>query len=348
MIIGANFKRLFKHPLFLSGFLFIFLLLAASFSHAIFFHGVIPVTNSLKDSEGLITSFGPFGPLEVPPLGTDEVGRHIFVILIQGAKYTIGISILVAGLRIIISGMIGFLFENYFSKLNQYVSGLVNGFYFIPAALICYFLLVDVIFTSHGEVDGYTILQKMIFQLFVLTIVAIPTNSLLIGNQIHQIYTLEFIQSAKTLGGGRLHILKKHIIPYIFPQLLIQFTQETIKVLVLLIHLGFFHLLFGGTTEQELDESQNAYISISSEWSGMIGNAFTHLTGWSWMFFSVTIFFTLVILAFNLMTKGMEDVFLVDRYKSGKDRKKRQKKITFVGKREDSSFEFIQDSEKQA
>lgn len=345
MITGATMNRLFKHPLFLSSFLFLFLLLAASFIHTIFFHGMIPVTNSLKDSEGIITSFGPFGPLEVPPLGTDEVGRHIFVLLIQGAKYTIGISILVAGLRVMISAIIGALFENYFSKLNQYVSGLVNGFYFIPAALICYILLVDVIFTPHGEADVYTILQKMIFQLFVLTIVAIPTNSLLIGNQFNQIYKLEFITSAKTLGGGRLHILRKHVLPHMFPLLLIQFTQETVKVLILLIHLGFFHLLFGGTIEQELDETQNAFISISSEWSGMIGNAFTHLSGWSWMFFSVTVSFTLVILALNLMTKGMEDVFLGKRYTSGKGRKKRQQKTTSVRKREDSSFEFIRDVE---
>lgn len=345
MSTGAIFKRLFKHPLFLSGFLFLFLLLAASFIHTIFFHGMIPVTNSLKDSEGIITSVGPFSPLDVPPLGTDEVGRNIFVILIQGAKYTIGIAILVAGLRVMISAIIGALFENYLSKLNQYVSGLVNGFYFIPAALICYLLLADVILTPYGEVDVYTILQKMIFQLFILTIIAIPTTSLLIGNQLHHIYTLEFIQSAKTLGGSRLHILRKHIFPYIFPQLLIQFTQETIKVLVLLIHLGFFHLLFGGTQVQQLDENEMAYISISSEWSGMIGNAFTHISGWSWMFFSLAVSFTLVILALNLMTKGMEAVFLEENYTAGKDMNKHQKKTTSVSKREDSSFEFIRDVE---
>lgn len=318
MITGIMIKRLFKHPLFLSGFIFLFLLLASSIMHTVFFQGKIPVTDFLRNSEGSITAAAPFNPLEVPPLGTDEVGRHIFVLLIQGAKYTIGISILVAGLRVMISAIIGLFFENYFSKLNRYISGLVNGFYFIPAALICYILLVDVLFTPHGEVDGYSILQKMIFQFFVLTIVAIPTLSLLIGNQLNHFYKHEFITSAKTLGGSKLHILHKHVLPYMIPVLLIQFIQEIIKVLILLIHLGFFHLLFGGTIEQQLDDTQDAYISVSSEWSGMVGNGFNHLSGWSWMFFSVVISFTFVILALKLMTKGIEDVFLEDRFMTGK------------------------------
>src|SRR5699024_10417775 len=105
-----------KHPLFLSGFIFLFLLLASSMMHTVFFQGKIPVTDFLRNSEGSITAAAPFNPLEVPPLGTDEVGRHIFVLLIQGAKYTIGISILVAGLRVMISAIIGLFFENYFSK----------------------------------------------------------------------------------------------------------------------------------------------------------------------------------------------------------------------------------------
>ncbi len=321
MTTKAMIKNLFKHPLFLSGFMFLFSLLTASFIHTIFFQGKIPVTDILRDREGTIVSIAPFNPLEVPPLGTDELGRHILVLLIQGAKYTIAIAVLVAGLRVLLSAIIGLFFENYLPKLNRYIGGLVNGFYFIPTALICFILLYDVLWTAHGEVDGYSILQKMMFQLFVLTIVAIPTTSLLIGNQFNQIYKSEFITSAKVLGGSRLHILHKHVLPHMIPLLLIQFTQETTRVLVLLIHLGFFHLLFGGTRVYELDDTQDAYISVSSEWSGMIGNGFNHLSGWSWIFLSVAISFTFVILAFKLMTKGIEEVFLENRYINGKIKK---------------------------
>ncbi len=317
-------KKLFQHPLFLSGFIFLVLLVAASFIHAIFFHGKIPVTDFRYDSQGKMTGSGPFNPLEVPPLGTDEVGRHIFVLLLQGAKYTLGISILVAGLRVMISAIIGFLFGGFFSRIKPYVSRFVNGFYFIPTALLCYVLLFDVIMIPNYTADEYSFVLRAIYELIILTIVAIPTTSLLIGNQVDHIYKMEFITTAKTLGGSRIHLLRKHVLPYMIPRLFIQFTLEIVQVLVLLIHLGFFHLLFGGTIAKDLGDGQSAYLSVSSEWSGMVGNGFDHLSGWSWMFFDVIIAFTMVILALNFIVKGMNDIFLEERKMTKKNQIKKR------------------------
>ncbi|MDY0404461.1 ABC transporter permease subunit [Virgibacillus sp. 179-BFC.A HS] len=139
-------------------------------------------------------------------------------------------------------------------------------------------------FTPFGAEEQYSFWQKAVFELIILTIVAIPTTSLLIGNQINQVYKEEFISSAKTLGGSRFFILKKHVLPHMKPRILIQFTQEIVQVLILLIHLGFFRILFGGTSELGYDPSQKVYISLSSEWSGMVGEGFGHLNGWWWTF----------------------------------------------------------------
>lgn len=333
-------KRLLKHPLFLSGFIFLAVLVAASLIHAVFFHGKIPVTHFLHDSQGEFTSREPFNLLEIPPLGTDEVGRHIFFLLLQGAKYTIGIAFVVAGLRVLISAMIGFLFGNFLSRLKPYVSGLVNGFYFIPAALLCYMLLSDMVLIPN-DADEYRFMQRAVFEVIVLTVVAIPTTSLLIGNQVRHIYQAEFITTAKTLGGSRIHLLRKHVLPHMIPRLFIQFTQEMVQVLILLIHLGFFHLLFGGTIEAKLDAEQSAFLSVSNEWSGMVGNAFDHLMGWSWMFFDVIIAFTIVLLALNFMVKGMQDVFLEDRNVIGKNEEKKsieEKSSNHMRKKLDFTF----------
>ncbi|MBL5769076.1 ABC transporter permease [Heyndrickxia sporothermodurans] len=310
-------KKLFKHPLFLIGFIFLFLLVSSSIIHTIFFHEKIPVTTFLYNSRGEIIGSGPFAPLDVPPLGTDSIGRHIFFLLIQGAKYTIGICIIVAGLRVIISSFFGLILGDYISKLNKYISGIVNGFYYIPTALLCYVLLYNVSFE-----DQYSFIQKVIFELIILTVVAIPTTSLLIGNQISQVYKEEFITSSKALGGSHIHILRKHVLPHMRPRLLIQFAQETVQVLILLIHLGFFHVFFGGTLEKKLDTEEKVYISLSSEWSGLVGRGFEHIQGWSWNFFGPVIAFIFVILAVKFMIKGMEDVFFEDRRMTKKTIKK--------------------------
>ncbi|MDY0404460.1 hypothetical protein P5G51_002680 [Virgibacillus sp. 179-BFC.A HS] len=139
-------KELCKHRLFLTGFIFLFLLISFSLIQAIFFHDKIPVTKLFYDNKGEITASGPFSPIDVPPFGTDPIGRHIFFLLIQGAKYTIGIAVVVAAMRIMISSFVGLIFGGYLSKWSKYISGLLNGFYYIPVALICYVLLYDVVY----------------------------------------------------------------------------------------------------------------------------------------------------------------------------------------------------------
>ena len=348
MYAKSRLKKLCKHPLFLVGFIFLILLVSSSLIHAIFFHSKIPVTTFLYNSEGKIIASGPFNPLEVPPLGTDPTGRQMFFVLIQGAKYTIGIAVIVAGLRVIISSFVGLILGDYLSKLNKYFSGLVNGFYYIPTALVCYVLLFDVMMIPYGFEDEFSFVQKVVFELFVLTIVAIPTTSLLIGNQINHVHKEEFIITAKTLGGSPIHILRKHVLPHMRPRLLIQFMQEVVQVLILLIHLGFFHVLFGGTLEKKLDTdtTEKVYISLSSEWSGIVGEGFEHLHGWSWTFFGPATAFALVILSFNFVIKGMEDVFLEDRHRTKKRKKKHLKKKTSPREPQDFDFEFIRDHEK--
>lgn len=274
------------------------------------------------------------------------MGQHIFFILIQGAKYTIGIAVLVATLRVLISSFVGLIFGDFLSKLNKYMSGLVNGFYYIPVALLCYILLFDVIVMPPGFTDDYSFMQKVVYELMILTVVAIPTSSLLIGNQINHVYKEEFITTAKTLGGSRLHILKKHVLPYMGPRLLIQFTQEIVQVLVLLIHLGVFHVLFGGTLERDFDESQKVYVSVSSEWSGLVGEGFEHLGGWTWNFFAPVIAFMLVILAFNFMMKGMEDVFLGERHSTKRSMEKHLRKKTPEREPGALDFEFVREQGK--
>lgn len=327
-VLSHLIKHLFKHPLFLSGFFFILLLTGASLAYSIFFDGAIPETQYMHDESGKMIDKSPFPPSTVPPLGTDQVGRHIINLLLQGAKFTIGIAVLVAGLRIIIGFVIGFSFNNILSRFHQWTSGLVNAFYYIPASLICYVLLDDVIMMKGDLGEAYTFFERATFELLILTAIAVPVTSLLIANQLRHIYQAEFIISARILGGSRLHILKKHIFPHLWPRLLIQFGQDVVQVLILLIHLGLFHLLFGGTVEIEPGASNRmtTYLSLSSEWSGMIGNAFEHLNHWPWLFLGPIIAFTLVILAFNLMIKGMEDVFSGQLRVNRKQRKNDEKK----------------------
>lgn len=343
MTWAVKVKQLFKHPLFISGFSFLFLLFLASVIHAIFFNGVVPETKYLYE-DGVIAKKAPFSPMDISPLGTGAGGRHVMYMLLQGAKFTIGIAIAVAACRIFISLFVALFFNIFLSRFHQYVSGLLNAFYYIPAALICYVLLEHILIIGALDDDPYTFLQKVVFELVILVLIAIPGTSLLIANQVDQIYKYEFITAAKLLGGRRRHILQKHVFPHIWPRLLIQFVQEIVQVLVLLIHMGFFHLLFGGTLAMKgTGGTPDIYISLSSEWSGLVGNGFNSLEFIPWYFFSAMVAFTLVILAFNFIVRGMENVFFGFHMM----RKKTNRKHGQGMSSENKSFEFIHRENRQ-
>ncbi|GAA0606101.1 ABC transporter permease [Virgibacillus siamensis] len=302
-------KTLFKHPLFLTGFLFITILISASIVHAVFFDGKIPVDRQHYNEQGELIAKSPFSPIEVPPLGTDQVGNHLFFKLLQGAKYTIGIALIVAMLRMIFSFIMGLFYGNFALKLGRYVSGIVNSYYFVPISLLCYVLLSDVLLirNPYDEIE-YTFVQRAGFEFIILTIVALPTTSLLIGEQMNRIMKNEFVVGEKTLGGSRLHIFKRHILPHLWPRIMIQYAGQIVQVLILLAHLGFFHLMFGGT--KVIKSFDMVYVSMSGEWSGMLGNNYYQFLILPWLFLAPVIAFTVTILALNFMVKAMEEVFL--------------------------------------
>src|SRR5699024_5774473 len=140
MTWAVKVKQLFKHPLFICGFSFLFLLFLASVIHAIFFNGVVPETPYLY-GDGVIANKAPFSPLELPPLGTEQTCKQLIFMLLQGSKFTIGIAVVVAAFRMLFSSIIGLCFADFLSKFNKWITGLVNGFYYIPIALICFVLL---------------------------------------------------------------------------------------------------------------------------------------------------------------------------------------------------------------
>lgn len=335
-------KSLFSHPLFLGGFLFVALLIVASLVHAVFFEDIVPQIQYYYNDQGELVDAPPISPFHVPPFGTDSQGNILLYKLLTGAKYTIGIAVVVALLRIILSFVLGMLYGNLFIRFSKYAAGLVNSFYFIPISLLCYLILQSVLLSSGLSQFEYSYTGRVLFEFFILTVVALPTTSLLIGNEINQVLQQEFVTGVRTLGGSRLHILRRHVLPNLWPRLLVQFVRQIVLTLILLVHLGFFQLLFGGTKVVKNLAGQQSFISVTGEWSGMIGNNYDLLySAVPWIPLAPLIAFSVTILAFNFINKGMEDCLL-----DGEDRLKKRKKYPSEDNGSDTeedevSFEFV-------
>ena len=304
--------RMWLNKSFMTGFLFIFLTLMGSLVYGWFFDNHIPVAELRLTEDGVKSP--PYSPLEYPPFGTNNLAQSMFHILLIGAKYTLGVAFLIAALRFVISSVWGTLTELYLPKLNEWTRPFLEAFYYYPITLIAYLMLYWVLFTD-GQFNGtdneftYRFGTRVAIEILVLTLAAVPITSLTISKEVNQILRKEFMNSVQVLGGSRRHILIKHILPFLKPQLVIIFLREMIQVLILLAHLGILGIFFGGGAMKE-DLFQNfVFVSLSNEWSGIIGNNFRFLfTTYWWIAISPIFLLTLTVLAFKLMLEGYQNV----------------------------------------
>jgi peptide/nickel transport system permease protein len=301
------FLRLFKNLYFLFGFIIIMGLLVGSFVHQHVYDSEIKQVMWLLDDNGDLLDAAPLPPSKDVWLGTDRDGNDLFMMLLSGAKYTLIFAFAVAFLRILLSLAVGLIYGTFFMKYKRYVDGLVDAFHYIPLTLISFFILYPILWETPMGFT-YSESERLILQALILTLLAVPVTSVLIGNEINEILKREFILGAKTLGGSKFHILWKHVRPHLFARVAIIYGQQVVQVLLVLAHLGLFMLFLGGT-----DICYNCMgdkpKTMTYEWSGMIGDSFRWFqTSSKWIFIAPIIFFAVSILAMNFMIEGFKRV----------------------------------------
>jgi peptide/nickel transport system permease protein len=289
--------RLNRGLLFIIGLLFIFSILGFSLYHHFVMNDEIPVTEFLY-KDGMPVDRAPFPPSKNHWMGTDQFGSDLMYKIVQGAKFTIGLAVIISLLRVSSAFVFGFLLSLF--KRIKWVTSLNQSFYYLPVALVCYFLLKPVI--SSGVL---TFGEKAIFEIIILTLIAIPTTSVLIAEEIKIIKSNEFIIGARVIGGNSTQIFIKHVLPHLAPKIGIIFMQQIIAALILLAHLGLLSVFFGGTITREYGEEEIA-LSLSNEWSGLVGTYFYQLRLAPWLLLFPVLFFGLTILSFNFILEGLK------------------------------------------
>jgi peptide/nickel transport system permease protein len=294
-------RNVWKEPFFLFGFLFVFALMAFSFYHQFAMDNYIR-EDQIRYADDLITPIekAPFEPSSEYWFGSDRMGADLFYQIISGAKYTLGIAFIASLLRVFLSFIGGVLLLKA-GKALSFIKGLSQSFYYLPSALLIYFIVRPII-----ESEAISFWAKVYFELFLIVLIAVPNTAILIKEEMKLIERKEFITSAKLMGGGFFRILMKHVMPHLWPKLILIFVQQVIAVLILLAHLGILGVFFGGTTEREFGMEFMIKASDSNEWSGLLGGYYYQLRLAPWLVFFPVFCFALVILAFNFMVEGLK------------------------------------------
>lgn len=290
--------------MFLYGFIVICGLFVLSIVYSLIFNDYIPKKMVLFKN-GTIIAHAPLSPLQAPPLGTDQRGYSLAIMLLIGAKYTLAISFIITGIRLLLATFLGWIYGTHLYRYRKYISELIDSFHFVPFTLLAAVILMPVLLPNTlTEVFKYSVLERELFEIVVLALLAVPIVSLQIGNFFAEISQKEFIISAKILGASHWRIFIKEIFPHLLPRVILIFIQQLIQVMIVLAHLGILGLYFGGTIV--LASGMERY-STTNEWSGLIGLNFDqYLTSSIWLFFSPIIMYTIALICFNLMNEGLK------------------------------------------
>lgn len=138
-------------------------------------------------------------------LGTDDLGRDVYSMLIRGTR----VSLMVGSIAALISGIIGVVFgavAGYFGgKVDKVMNEIINIFMMLPS-----FFLVLIIVALFGS--------SMLNVMLVIGLTSWPSNARLMRAQAMSLRERTFVKSASAIGESHASIIFRYIIPNgIFP-----------------------------------------------------------------------------------------------------------------------------------
>ena len=236
-----------------------------------------PVHTSLRDSM-LPPAWADGGSMS-HPLGTDVFGRDQISRLLYGARVSLSASFLVLGLATSVGVVLG-LISGYFGKFwDILIMRVVDLFLAVPALLIA--IVMAVIF-------GPSFLNVVIIiALFYWTIIARQVRG-----EVLSIREQDYVILARTAGASNLRIMFKHILPNVFPTIVVITTLQIGTVI--------------------LFESSLSFLGVgipppNPSWGVMVSDGRGELvTGW-WISFFPGLSIMLVVLASNSFGDWLRD-----------------------------------------
>ncbi|MCA1056507.1 ABC transporter permease subunit [Rossellomorea aquimaris] len=301
-------RGLWKEPKFLVGFIFLSVLLSLSFMYEPFLKKGVEMVSFLHKDGEIVGP--PFTPFELPPLGSDRVGTPIWTYVVQGAKYTILLGVIISFLQIACSLLLSIVLTRYTKGVLHIFEELVESMIYVPMAVIAFMLLFPIRFVVDAGVEP---VKYLIIQIFLITIIGLPQIVVVLSKEIQKALQEEFVLSAKTLGARGLYLYRRHILNNLLPRIFLLFFQRNVSVLILFAHLGFLGVLLGGGVEKEIMVGETRLFSLSNEWAGNIGNARVEIMTGPWIIFAPLAALSLTVLAYNLMAAGLQTIMLGEK-----------------------------------
>lgn len=223
----------------------------------------------------------PVGPGQEFLLGTDQLGRDVLVRIAYGARVSLLVGVLAAGLASTIGVLVG-MTAGYFGGWVDTVLGRLMDLVMSVPFLLCALALVSVFGPS------------LLLSVCVIVFFSWTTIGRVIRAETSSLARRDFVQASRSLGAGNLSILFRDILPNLSVPIIIYTTMMIPSSIVFEATLSFLGL---------------GIVPPAPSWGGMLADGAAnsmYLVAW-WMVFFPGLALLGSTLAFNIFGDALRD-----------------------------------------
>jgi len=267
-------RSFFENRLGIVGIVILLALILFSFVGPMFYHSDVYVSTYNINL--------PPGPGH--PLGTDPSGRDVLGRLMVGGQDSLIIGIAVGIFATIIGSLYGAI-AGFLGKITDTVlMRILDVLLAVPVIFVLLYL--------------ETIYRPTVPLLIItISVVSWLTAARLVRGETLSLREREYIKAVRVMGGGKMRIIARHIIPNTIGVVVVQATFTVANSILLLASLGF--LGFG-------------LAPPAADWGSMLSGGVNYIyDGYWWLIYPAGILIVLTVLAFNFIGDALRDALEV-------------------------------------
>ena len=218
----------------------------------------------------------------VHPLGTDHKGQDVWSMTVYGTRASLYVGLMATAISALLGAAVG-LAAGYFGRVTDEVLMRATDFFLV----LPWFPLMIVMMAILG--------REFIWIIVVIGITSWPSTARIVRSQVLTVKERQFIERAKAVGAGDMHIISRHIMPNVMPLI---FANT-----VLLISLAIF-------SESFLDFFGLGDPTVIS-WGTMLEGAYSFgafYRGAWWSIIPPGLSILIMVLSFSLVGYALDDV----------------------------------------